>query len=338
MTSHDRARAARRTPPAGPVYRPVSADAAPERAEPLGTRFERVYVKAPSRRWRRRVRRWFRDGLVSLAVHTVPYLYYAYCAFVFRTSRVDDTLIDPVDRWYRDRGGGRLCVALWHQEVFTVAYGYRRVRPHTLASVGDAGRVITRMLELCGFRVFRGGSSKGQARRRRVLPLMIEYMQRAREPVLYGITVDGSKGPPYVLKPGVAVIAQRCRCAVWLARTWYSRRIELPTWDRTAIPLPFGRIALRGVGPYWIDPDAGPEELEAFRAHLERELQELCYWSRRLLDRTGHVPPGFPPGWRPRWRADRWGIARTPWDLDPDNVPPWAHGATRKNSGEETAA
>lgn len=38
-------------------------------------------------------------------------------------------------------------------------------RPHALASLSNDGAVITRLLERCGFVVFRGGSSKRDSRR-----------------------------------------------------------------------------------------------------------------------------------------------------------------------------
>src|SRR5262249_22665289 len=69
---------------------------------------------------------------------------------------------------------------LWHEEVMTVAFGYAYLgfRPHTLASVGESGEVIARMLTHCGFVVFRGGSTTHRSRRREgALQEMIDHMQ-----------------------------------------------------------------------------------------------------------------------------------------------------------------
>src|SRR4030095_853278 len=85
---------------------------------------------------------------------------------------------------------------LWHEEVMTVAFGYPYlgVRGHTLASLGEAGELIARMLKLCGYVVFRGGSTTGTARRREgTLREMIEHMRTTRG-VTYGVTLDGSGG------------------------------------------------------------------------------------------------------------------------------------------------
>jgi lysophospholipid acyltransferase (LPLAT)-like uncharacterized protein len=237
---------------------------------------------------------WFRRSarrqLVKLAVVVVPRIYLGYMGLVFATSRVRfHNFLDLHDVIRKHDG----CVAiLWHEEVFTVAFAYgraARLRGHTLASHGDAGSVITRMLELCNFVVFRGGSSTKKSRRDTgVLKPMIEHMQENRE-VIYGITVDGSQGPPYRMKPGGLRIAQECGKPVVLVRTWYKRSLRLGTWDRTAIPLPFNVIHYYLRGPYAVPEDAStPEGFERFFRRIEDELVALA---RESYIDLGQQPP-----------------------------------------------
>ena len=104
---------------------------------------------------------------------------------------------------------------------------------------------------------------------------MIARMQE-QPGVAYGITCDGSKGPPYVVKPGSIQIAHACHKPMIPARTWCRRRIQLKGWDRAVIPLPFNHIVQAFVGPYFPPVDCDrPEVLERFRQHLENELLEL---------------------------------------------------------------
>lgn len=304
---------------------PQEEEGEPRRRGPEGSAFDAEDRRRPAKGLARRIRRWISRAFVSAVVHTAPYLYYAYCWFVWRTSRVHDQ-INP-DYCAALEKHDRVVGLVWHQEVFTVAFAYRPTRPHTLASAGNFGRVITRMLELCDYRVFRGGSSGARTRRRSVLRDMIEHMQRERR-VGYGITVDGSKGPIFRMKHGGAAIARACRAPIYLARMWYARRIELPTWDRTTIPLPFNRIRSWLIGPYWIDPDCSEEEFERAVAHLEAELLELAEVSFAEFeqDYDPSLRRGFPEGWKPRWERGRpYGLKRTEWDLDPERPPPWAH-------------
>src|SRR5207244_3569112 len=127
------------------------------------------------------------------------------------------------------------CIALlWHEEVFTVAWSYRQFHGHTLASVGDAGEAITRLLERCNFTVFRGGSARkahSAKNRTDVIHEMIEHMKHTPR-VFYGLTVDGSMGPRYRMKKGGVVIAHVCKRPLLLVKTWYKRCLRLPTWDR----------------------------------------------------------------------------------------------------------
>jgi lysophospholipid acyltransferase (LPLAT)-like uncharacterized protein len=205
----------------------------------------------------------------------VPRLYVAYMWLVWKTSRVEDCGYGRAGA-IRDQYDGFVGM-LWHEEVFGVAWDYRDMRPHTLASLGDSGEMITRMLELCGFVVFRGGSSKRASRRRQVvLAEMIAHMKKT-DRVVYGITVDGSYGPYHVVKPGALLIAHKCKKPIVFVRTWAKRNLHLPTWDRMAVPLPFNHIRQYLRGPFFVPAEASDAEVfEAFRLKLENELAKLA--------------------------------------------------------------
>jgi lysophospholipid acyltransferase (LPLAT)-like uncharacterized protein len=239
--------------------------------------------------------------LVAAAKRVVPRLYVGYMWLVWKTSRVRDFGVNPHE--VRAKHGGGV-FALWHDEVFFVAYSFRRFRPHTLASRSDFGAVITRMLELCDFQVFRGGSSSGRKRRSAgVLREMIECM-RSNEGVLFGITVDGSNGPAYRLKSGAILLAAACQKPLMVERTWCRRYVRLPTWDGTILPLPFNDIVHLYAGPYTpCARDASADVVEALRAEMENELLELTYYAQELLaeEDAGKVPANFPANWMPRW-------------------------------------
>jgi lysophospholipid acyltransferase (LPLAT)-like uncharacterized protein len=231
------------------------------------------------------VRRAFRHNLrpllsrplVGLAKVVVPWLYMFYMRMVWATSRIEEGNFRTLHEIGMAHDGA--VTLLWHEEVMTVAYGYYYLgfRGHTLASIGEAGEVITRMLLKCNFVVFRGGSTSHRSRRREgTLEAMIAHM-RATPGVIYGLTVDGSKGPPYRMKTGGLIIARECRKPIVLVRTWYRHCVRLPTWDRTAVPLPFNVIGYYLRGPYEVPPSAStPQGLEEFRLRLENDLIDLA--------------------------------------------------------------
>jgi lysophospholipid acyltransferase (LPLAT)-like uncharacterized protein len=242
-----------------------------------------------TRLFRHHVRPLFSRRLSKLAAAVVPVLYLTYMRFVWATSRVDgQAFLALKDIIVKYNGAVGL---LWHEEVMTVAFGYAYLgfRPHTLASVGESGEVIARILDRCGFVVFRGGSTTHRSRRREgTLADMIAHMQ-THDQVIYGLTVDGSKGPAYRMKTGGLVIARDCGKPIVLARTWYRRCLRLPTWDRMAIPLPFNLIRYYLRGPYVVPESARAESgLERFRRELENDLIDLAALS---YDEMGQQRP-----------------------------------------------
>ena len=239
-------------------------------------------TRGPLRALRHRLRPLVSRPLAWIAARIAPPLYLIYMGLVWRTSTVRDHGLAEAARIAAEHDGA--VALLWHEEVLTAAYGYRRLglRPHTVASRSDLGEVITRVLERCGFTVFRGGSSRRRSRRRDyVVRDMIRHL-RSHAGVLYGLTIDGSHGPAYRMKRGGIVVARACGKPVVLTRTWYRRCLRLRNWDRTAIPLPFNEIHHYLRGPYLIPEDAHtPEGLERFRRRLEEDLIELAARSYR---------------------------------------------------------
>jgi lysophospholipid acyltransferase (LPLAT)-like uncharacterized protein len=232
--------------------------------------------------FRTHVRPLFSKRLSRLAAAVVPWLYLWYMRFVWATSRVSGQENFILNAIAAEADGA--VALLWHEEVLTVAFGYPYIgiQGHTLASVGDSGEVISRMLQLCGYVVFRGGSSTSRARRRSgVLEEMIAHM-RETHGVIYGLTVDGSKGPRYRMKTGGIVIARECGRPIALVRTWYKRCLRMNTWDRMALPLPFNEIRYYLRGPYHVPADASTDDgLARFRLQLENDLIDIAAQSYR---------------------------------------------------------
>jgi lysophospholipid acyltransferase (LPLAT)-like uncharacterized protein len=196
---------------------------------------------------------------------------------VWRTSRVEDAGLGRL-REIAVRHGGAVAL-VWHEDLLLAPYACARMglRPATLASTSDAGEVAARLLERCGFAVLRGGSSRGRSRSR---PLALrELIRRARrEPGgVCALAVDGSRGPRRRLKRGALALARALGRPIVLARVGARPSLRLPTWDRLALPLPFGTIRLALRGPFATPPDAATREgRERFRARLERELALLA--------------------------------------------------------------
>ena len=236
---------------------------------------------------KRALRRPLAGAGMFVAKWTLPYLYVAYMWLVEHTSRVEEVGFPPGR--VRETSG-RAIAALWHDEVFFVAWFFGKHRVDTLASRGDSGEIITRVLKLCGFRVFRGGSTSGKRRGSgAVLRDMVEHMQR-ESGVIYGITTDGSHGPLYRMKPGVVVLSASTETPIFVEKTWCRRYLRLPSWDRMLLPLPFNHIVIACAGPLHPPRDVWqPERFEAFRSEVEGLLCRVSALARRRAE--GRPPP-----------------------------------------------
>ena len=69
-----------------------------------------------------------------------------------------------------------------------------------------------------------------------------------------------------------------------------SRRYELDNWDRSAINLPFSRIAVAASEPIYVPKDADSAALEAARLRVENELNRLTARAYEIADRKGSAP------------------------------------------------
>jgi hypothetical protein len=238
----------------------------------------------------------------------IPF-YMGYMRLVLWTSRVEYYGMDRFQEARRQHEG--LLVALWHENVFFVAYLFRELHLSTLASESDFGTLITGLLKRCNGFIFRGGSGKKKRPRKSgILLEMIKHMLAYRYPV-FGITVDGSRGPAHVLKPGVVALARSTGAPLMTIHVASRPRIRVRTWDRTRIPLPFGRIFVYTEGPLFFPEEAhgSSDAFESFRKEVEDHLKETYRLTEHYLDsgeRPVPLPDRSPPGYgEAQWRSGK---------------------------------
>src|SRR5213076_1928270 len=77
------------------------------------------------------------------------------------------------------------------------------------------------------------------------------------------ITPDGPRGPRYVVQDGAVAAAQLTGLAILPASYHLSRKIEIKSWDRFQVPLPFSRCEITIGRPMRVPADADDEAREA---------------------------------------------------------------------------
>ncbi len=182
----------------------------------------------------------------------------------WRLRRIDETCIEEARR-----RSPRVIFAFWHGRMLALSYGYRNRSVHVLASEHRDGEIMGRTLRLLGFGHVRGSSSRGGARAIR------ELVSKLEEGFDLAITVDGPKGPRYVVKSGPLEVAKLSGAPIVPATASSKSHWVFSSWDAFELPKPFTKVAVRFGAAVVVPREAGPDDLEAKRIELEKALRDL---------------------------------------------------------------
>jgi len=163
--------------------------------------------------------------------------------------------------------------AIWHNRllmlprVFDPSFPTRQ--SYGLISASRDGDLIAAFIERSGYGTIRGSSSrKGVIALRQLLDTLA-----GGDNVLF--TPDGPRGPVYHASPGVIFLAQKSGAPIVPIHMEYSRSWRLKSWDRFAVPWPFGKLRAIFGAPIPVAPLAGPEQLETERIRLQDAMMSL---------------------------------------------------------------
>lgn len=131
-----------------------------------------------------------------------------------------------------------LIVTHWHGDELALIGFAMRCKMLTFASKSKDGTIMAAALELLGFTVIRGSSSRGGAA---ALVGMIRVLRR--EKYFVSFAVDGPRGPRHQAKPGAYLVAYKLNCPMIQCLVDCHRKWDIPnTWNKTYVPKPFTRI------------------------------------------------------------------------------------------------
>ncbi len=143
--------------------------------------------------------------------------------------------------------GGPLIVACWHERLALMPALWLRARRRPevhgrqiflLVSRHRDGQLIGTILRGFGLGVVLGSTTRGGAAG------LKGSLDRLGQGAIVGIAPDGPQGPPRTPAPGVAALAALSGAPVLPCAAQTRRRWTLSSWDRMALPLPFGRGTL----------------------------------------------------------------------------------------------
>lgn len=167
-------------------------------------------------------------------------------------------------------------LSAWHNRIFYLSILIRKqlirkgVAIAMMSSLSKDGTLGALLAERIGARVVRGSTSRGGTQGIRRF-----YRLMKKEGCSTIILPDGSKGPIYEAKMGVAMLAKLTGAPVVPMSYWADRFWRVPSWDRLIIPKPFARISIVVGEVILVDREIDETGLENSRKHIEKMLNEL---------------------------------------------------------------
>jgi lysophospholipid acyltransferase (LPLAT)-like uncharacterized protein len=138
-----------------------------------------------------------------------------------------------------------------------------------LVSASRDGAFLAAILERFGIQPVRGSSS------RRGPQALLELTTWAERGYDLAITPDGPRGPRYVVQDGAMALAQVTGLPIVPASYHLQWKIQLKSWDRFQIPLPFSRCEIIIGQVMRVPREASDAERESLRQQLEAELRAI---------------------------------------------------------------
>jgi lysophospholipid acyltransferase (LPLAT)-like uncharacterized protein len=174
--------------------------------------------------------------------------------------------------------GHRAIFTFWHMCIFSATWFWRKRGIVVMSSQSRDAEYTGRFIRRFGYGTARGSATRGGSR---ALADMAECLTSGMHAAF---TIDGPRGPAFVAKPGAITLARHTGQAILPFHIVARRYIELPSWDRLQIPLPFTR-ALTLVGePIYVPRDASADEIASKQNALQTSLDSLRHEAQTWLD------------------------------------------------------
>lgn len=178
---------------------------------------------------------------------------------------------------------------LWHHHLGLPAFvDPMNYRLTCMASRSRDGELLAQVMSRFNTRCVRGSSSALDGRDKggaAAVRQMVRVAKQGEHQLI--ITPDGPKGPPQRVKMGVISLASITGYPICPIAFAASRFFTIPTWDKTILPLPFGRIALCCGEPLEVPRTRDKEALESKRAEIEKRLIQANEEAQYYLKNAG---------------------------------------------------
>lgn len=175
--------------------------------------------------------------------------------------------------------------ALWHQNLIGAIFSHIGEKFTMVISESKDGELVAVTCEKFGHSPARGSSTRGGKK------ALIEIVKKVKNGMPGALSVDGPKGPPHVVKPGVIEVARLAQCAIlplspYPTKYWTFEK----SWDKFRMPKPFSKIIVVIGEPIYVG-----EEID--RSHFENialKVGEAISLGEEKAKRFASPPMGSP--------------------------------------------
>jgi lysophospholipid acyltransferase (LPLAT)-like uncharacterized protein len=228
--------------------------------------------------WSRRLLR-SRALQVAIGVTAAEYL-----RLVWKTGRF---VTEPADIYERVARDYPVILAMWHGQHYLAPFLKRpEHRAKVLVSKHRDGEVNAIAARWLGVDAIRGSGHQGvDFIGKGGVSAFKEMLSTLQDGSIVALTAD----VPTVARVaglGIVKLASASGRPIYPVALATHRRIELDTWDRTAINLPFARGAGVVAEPIWVASDADANALELARSTLQAALNRATTRAYELVDRA----------------------------------------------------
>lgn len=213
-----------------------------------------------------------------------------YLRLVWHTNRL---ILEPPNIYQEAEPDLPIIIALWHGEHFMAPFIRKpHHRAKVLISRHHDGEVNAIAAEWLGTETIRGSGTHGTDFTKKGGALAFAGMVAAlREGYSVALTADVPK-VSRVCGLGIVKLASVSGRTIFPAAIATQRRVVLDNWDRTAIGLPFGRLAMVAGTRITVPADIDDAGLETHRRAVEDSLNAATARAYALADGKGEPVRG----------------------------------------------
>jgi hypothetical protein len=250
--------------------------------DPVKTKKHAARASATPRRKPRLGTRILRSPAIQ---ETVATLVANYMRFVNLTSPL---VFDPEDPYAKYVHLAPVIFTMWHGQHFMLPFAkIFEFDVRVLISRHHDGEINARVAKKLGIGTVRGSTARDSSRllEKGGMVGFLEMKTALEDNACVSMTADISNLAARRAGLGIVALARASGRPIIPIAYATSRRIDVKSWDRSTINLPFSRAACAIAEPVIVPPDADDALLERKRREVEDSLNEATARAYRIVDR-----------------------------------------------------